>query len=51
LPSTDGAEIGDFSAVILSDIGDGDGLFVDIHPDEKRVKLVDCVMADLRGSS
>jgi hypothetical protein len=37
LLGANGDEIGDFGAVILSDIGEGDGVLMDIHPDEKCV--------------
>jgi hypothetical protein len=32
-----GTQVSDRDAVIVRDIGDSDGVFVDIHPDEKRV--------------
>jgi len=36
LPGTNGAEVSNFSTVIVRDIGDRVGFFVNIHPDEKR---------------
>jgi hypothetical protein len=39
LSCPDGAEVGDLSTVILSDIGNSDRLFMDIHSDVERARL------------
>jgi hypothetical protein len=38
LPGADGAEVSDLGIVIVSDIGDRDGLFMDINANEKRIE-------------
>jgi hypothetical protein len=40
LPGPDGAEGDSLCTMFLGDLGDGDGLFVDIQSDIKRVRLV-----------
>jgi hypothetical protein len=39
LSCPDGAEGGDLSTVVLSDLRDRDGVFMDIEPDVKRARL------------
>jgi hypothetical protein len=40
LSGPDSAEVGDLSTVILSDIRDRDGVFMDIKPDVECARLV-----------
>jgi hypothetical protein len=39
LPGPDRAQSDDFRAICLGDLGDRDGLFMDIHADGERARL------------